>query len=122
MVKKDIVISEIVNYINSKLDAIYKNNPLVNIFIEPYISEAINTNISKLDSFLSMVTREDGMIDTDKILNGIMNKLVTTNINNIKGVSINNGDIKLDIPFINKSLVLNNKDIEELKTKLNQYK
>lgn len=122
MVKKDIVISEIINYINSKLDIIYKNNPLANIFIEPYISEAINTNISKLDSFLSMVTREDGMIDIDKILNGIMDKLVTANINNIKGISINNGDIKLDIPFINKSLVLNNKDIEELKIKLNQYK
>lgn len=122
MVKKDIVISEIVNYINSKLDAIYKNNPLANIFVEPYVSEAINANISKLDSFLSMVTREDGMIDIDKILNGIMDKLVTANINNIKGISINNGDIKLDIPFINKSLVLNNKDIEELKTKLNQYK
>lgn len=122
MVKKDIVISEIVNYINSKLDTIYKNNPLANIFVEPYVSEAINANISKLDSFLSMVTREDGMIDIDKILNGIMDKLVTANINNIKGISINNGDIKLDIPFINKSLVLNNKDIEELKTKLNQYK
>ena len=122
MVKKDIVISEIVNYINSKLDAIYKNNPLANIFVEPYVSEAINANISKLDSFLSMVTREDGMIDIDKILNGIMDKLVTANINNIKGISINNGDIKLDIPFINRSLVLNNKDIEELKTKLNQYK
>lgn len=122
MVKKDIVISEIINYINSKLDTIYKNNPLANIFIEPYVSEAINANISKLDSFLSMVTREDGMIDIDKILNGIMDKLVTANINNINGISINNGDIKLNIPFINKSLVLNNKDIEELKTKLNQYK
>lgn len=122
MVKKDIVISEIVNYINSKLDTIYKSNPIANIFAEPYISEAINANISKLDFFLSMVTHDDGMIDTDKILNGIMDKLVTANINNIKGINISNGDIKLNIPFTNKSLVLNNKDIEELKNKLNQYK
>lgn len=121
MINKDNLIEEILKFINSKIADISSNNPLFDIVAKPYLSKIVDTNVSKLDKALSLITDEKGMVDGDGLLNDMIDRLIVSKANTINGVTIGEGSIKVTIPFMNKTVIFDKDDFNELKTNIEKY-
>lgn len=121
MINKDNLIEEILKFINTKIADISSNNPLFDIVAKPYLSKIVDTNVSKLDKALSLITDEKGMVDGDGLLNDMIDKLIVSKANTINGVTIGEGSIKVTIPFMNKTVIFDKDDFNELKTNIEKY-
>lgn len=121
MINKDKAIQALTNFANSKLESLGKNNPVFNIFVQPYMERVINANISKIDKALTFIADEKGMVDIDGLINDITDKLVVSELNKFNGITIGNGQIVIDIPGMNKSIVFTTEDFKELHSNLNKY-
>lgn len=121
MINKDNLIEEILKFINSKIADISSSNPLFDIVVKPYLSKIVDTNVSKLDKALSLITDEKGMVDGDGLLNDMIDRLIVSKANTINGVTIGEGFIKVTIPFMNKTVIFDKDDFNELKTNIEKY-
>lgn len=121
MINKDNLIEEILKFINSKIADISSSNLLFDIVAKPYLSKIVDTNVSKLDKALSLITDEKGMVDGDGLLNDMIDKLIVSKANTINGVTIGEGSIKVTIPFMNKTVIFDKDDFNELKTNIEKY-
>lgn len=121
MINKDNLIEEILKFINTKITDISSNNPLFDIVAKPYISKVITNNVSKLDKALSLITDDKGMIDADGLLTDMIDRLIVSKANTINGVTIGEGSVKITIPFMNKTVVFDKDDFNELKTNIENY-
>lgn len=121
MINKDNLIEEILKFINSKIADISSSNPLLDIVAKPYLSKIVDTNVSKLDKVLSLITDEKGMVDGDELLNDMIDRLIVSKANTINGVTIGEGSIKVTIPFMNKTVIFDKDDFNELKTNIEKY-
>jgi hypothetical protein len=121
MINKDNLIEEILKFVNSKIADISSNNPLFDIVAKPYLSKIVDTNVSKLDKALSLITDEKGMVDGDGLLNDMIDRLIVSKANTINGVTIGEGSIKVTIPFMNKTVIFDKDDFNELKTNIEKY-
>lgn len=121
MINKDNLIEEILKFINTKIADISSNNPLFDIVAKPYLSKIVDTNVSKLDKALSLITDEKGMVDGDGLLNDMIDRLIVSKANTINGVTIGEGSIKVTIPFMNKTVIFDKDDFNELKTNIEKY-
>lgn len=121
MIYKDKLIEELLKFINTKISDISSSNPLFDIVAKPYLSKIVDANVSKLDKALSLITDENGMVDGDGLLNDMLDRLIVSKANTINGVTIGEGSIKLTIPFINKTVVFDKEDFDELKTNIENY-
>lgn len=121
MVKKDNALNILGSFVNTKLNTLGDNNPVFNIFVRPYVERVIGNNISKIDNLLSLITDENGMVDIDGIINDMIDRLVVSEVNKINGISIGQGEIKIDIPLINKSIVFTIDDFKELHNNIKKY-
>lgn len=61
------------------------------------------------------------MIDGDGLLNDMIDKLIVSKANTINGVTIGEGSIKVTIPFMNKTVIFDKDDFNELKTNIEKY-
>jgi len=113
MINKDNLIEEILKFINSKIADISSSNPLFDIVAKPYLSKIVDTNVSKLDKALSLIS--------DGLLNDMIDKLIVSKANTINGVTIGEGSIKVTIPFMNKTVIFDKDDFNELKTNIEKY-
>ena len=121
MINKDNLIVEILKFINTKITDISSNNPLFDIVAKPYISKVITNNVSKLDKALSLITDDKGMVDADGLLTDMIDRLIVSKTNTINGVTIGEGSVKITIPFMNKTVVFDKDDFNELKTNIENY-
>lgn len=121
MIKKDKFINGIINFINDKLANMANNSPMFDIFVRPYLAKMVNVNINKIDKALSLITDESGMVDAEGLINDMVDQLVIVKTNTINGISIGEGSIKINIPVINKTLVFNQEDFDELKNNIKKY-
>lgn len=121
MINKDNLIEEILKFINTKITDISSNNPLFDIVAKPYISKVITNNVSKLDKALSLITDDKGMVDADGLLTDMIDRLIVSKANTINGVTIGEGSVKITIPFMNKTVVFDKDDFNELKTNIENY-
>lgn len=121
MINKDNLIEEILKFINSKIADISSSNPLFDIVTKPYLSKIVDTNVSKLDKALSLITDEKGMVDGNGLLNDMIDRLIVSKANTINGVTIGEGSVKITIPFINKTVIFDKDDFNELKTNIENY-
>lgn len=87
----------------------------------PTFNIGVDTNVSKLDKALSLITDEKGMVDGDGLLNDIIDRLIVSKANTINGVTIGEGSIKVTIPFMNKTVIFDKDDFNELKTNIEKY-
>lgn len=85
------------------------------------LSKIVDTNVSKLDKALSLITDEKGMVDGDGLLNDMIDRLIVSKANTINGVTIGEGSIKVTIPFMNKTVIFDKDDFNELKTNIEKY-
>ena len=121
MINKDNLIEEILKFINTKIADISNNNPLFDIVAKPYISKVITNNVSKLDKTLSLIADDKGMVDADGLLTDMIDRLIVSKANTINGVTIGEGSVKITIPFMNKTVVFDKDDFNELKTNIENY-
>lgn len=121
MINKDDLIEEILKFVNSKIADISSSNLLFDIVAKPYLSKIVDTNVSKLDKALSLITDEKGMIDGDGLLTDMIDRLIVSKANTINGVTIGEGSVKITIPFMNKTVVFDKDDFNELKTNIEKY-
>lgn len=121
MVKKDNALNILGNFVNTKLNTLGDNNPIFNIFVRPYIERVISNNMSKVDNLLSLIADENGMVDIDGILNDMIDRLIVSEVNKINGINIGKGEIKIDVPLINKSIVFTTDDFKELHNNIRKY-
>lgn len=121
MYTKEQIISKLETYLNNKIDELSINNSLVMV-LRPIIHRATKKVMCKIDKMLDFIADEKGMIDVEEILNEVENNLVTAASKSypdvFNGISVGNGKISVDIPFINKELVFTKEDIEDLKNYL----
>lgn len=121
MINKDNLIEEILKFINTKITDISSNNPLFDIVAKPYISKVITNNVSKLDKALSLIADDKDMVDADGLLTDMIDRLIVSKANTINGVTIGEGSVKITIPFMNKTVVFDKDDFNELKTNIENY-
>lgn len=121
MVTKETIINEIINYANSKVNSIANESVLFDILFKPFITEVVNVNIAKLDSALSLVTNDEGLINAEKLINDIVDNLVVAPVKNIKGINVGDGKVEINLPMIGGSVVFDRSDFEELKTNINKH-
>ena len=121
MVTKETIINEIINYANSKVNSIANESVLFDILFKPFITEVVNVNIAKLDSALSLVTNDEGLINAEKLINDIVDNLIVAPVKNIKGINVGDGKVEINLPMIGGSVVFDRSDFEELKTNINKH-
>lgn len=121
MIKRKTVVDNVVSFLNNRLTEACQTNPLMS-FVRPYFARCINNNLYKIDKALKLVEDENGMVDIEGIIDDTISNLLV--FENRKypdlfgGLEIGNGDIKINIPFINKKLIINTDDIELFKQQL----
>lgn len=114
-----ILINKIKGYINSQINTMAINTPVVG-FMKPFITRALDKNIHKLNSALSLISDNEGNVDIENIISEIIQNLMTTrpftiNTSFIGDIEVGGGTIKLNIPFLDKQLVFNKSDLESFK-------
>lgn len=116
------VISKLREYIISQIDTLAKTNPLIG-FTKPLIIRAINNNIDKADKTISIFADKNGNIDIENIVNEMVESVISTKPFNIHtsfigDVNIGDGKIIFNLPFIDKNIVFNENDLENLRKAL----
>lgn len=118
----DNVMSNLKGYIDKKLGVLATNDPLMAL-IKPFASRAINNNLYQVETILKQIADKDGMIDVDGLLSETIESVLNTkpfriNSGVLGELEIGSGKVKMDIPMLNKALVLNHQDLLELKEML----
>lgn len=122
MVTKEQLIDNLRRYIDTQINVMSKTTPVIN-FMRPLLTRAMDNNIHKVSRLLDMVTDSEGTIDVDNILTEMISSVVNTepfilNTSFIGDVEMGGGSIKINLPFVNKRLVLDKSDLETLKEML----
>lgn len=119
MITKTKLIEGINIFVDDYLDKISANNPAV-CFMKPLATRAIKKKLNGADKFIDMIADDNGNIDVSNILSEMAESLMkvnefTVNVPMIGDVLIGGGKIELGIPFINKTVVFKDTDINYLK-------
>lgn len=106
-------------YITSQIDIMSKNTPMIS-FMKPLITRALDKNFNKVTKALDLIADENGNIDIENILTEMSEGLLNTNPFSFKtqfigDIEIGGGQIKFNLPFTSKKLVLNMDDINTFK-------
>ena len=110
------------SYILLQLDSMSKSNPMVG-FMKPFITRALDKNFGKVTKALDLISDKEGNIDIENIITEMMENLMNTNPFTFKtsfigDIEIGGGEIKFNLPFTSKRLVLNIADLETFKEML----
>lgn len=109
-------------YVVTQVDTMSKNTPIIS-FMKPLITRALDKNFNKITKALDLITDENGNIDIENILAEMSEELLNTNPFSFKtqvigDIEIGDGQIKFNLPFTSKRLVLNMDDINTFKEML----
>lgn len=109
-------------YILSQIDILSGNNPMVN-FMKPLITRGLDKNFFKVTKALDLIADKDGKVDVEGILTEMIDNVKSSepfsfNTSFIGEIEVGKGEIKFNIPFINKRLVLDSTDLSTLKEML----
>ena len=110
------------SYVSLQLDSMSKSNPMIG-FMKPFITRALDKNFDKVTKTLDLISDKEGNIDIENIITEMMENLMNTNPFTFKtsfigDIEIGGGEIKFNLPFTSKRLVLNITDLETLKEML----
>ena len=110
------------SYVSLQLDSMSKSNPMIG-FMKPFITRALDKNFSKVAKALDLISDKEGNIDIESIITEMMENLMNTNPFTFKtsfigDIEIGGGEIKFNLPFTSKRLVLNITDLETFKEML----
>lgn len=114
--------SNIYDYFTNQIEALSINNPIIKLS-KPILNNLLKNNISKLDKYLNMIAKEDGTIDIEEILDDMFKTINDPNRFDISvpilgDIKIGNSTVELNIPYVNKGLILDSDDLQLLKESL----
>lgn len=120
----DIIMGNLQKFIDQRLTSLAMENPLLAL-VKPLAVRAINNNLYKVEALLKQISDKDGLVDVEGILSEMSDSIMKTkpfklNTGLLGELEIGAGRIKIDIPMMDKSLVLNQQDLTELKDMLIQ--
>ena len=110
------------SYVSLQLDGMSKSNPMIG-FMKPFITRALDKNFDKVTKTLDLISDKEGNIDIENIITEMMENLMNTNPFTFKtsfigDIEIGGGEIKFNLPFTSKRLVLIITDLETFKEML----
>lgn len=116
------LIDNLKSYVSLQLDSMSKSNPMVG-FMKPFITRVLDKNFDKVTKTLDLISDKEGNIDIENIITEMMENLMNTNPFTFKtsfigDIEIGGGEIKFNLPFTSKRLVLNITDLETFKEML----
>ena len=109
-------------YVTTQLNTMSKNTPIIG-FMKPLITRALDKNFNKVTGFLDLIANDEGKVDIENILAEMMDGVLNTEpfifkTSFIGDVEIGGGQIKFNLPFTNKRLMLDITDLEAFKEML----
>lgn len=119
MITKQGLIASLKIFANTQLDKIAKDTPMLAL-AKPLIQRGLNNNINKVSSYLDFIANEKGEIDIENILPEMINSVMTIepfliNAGTFGDIIVGGGYIRVTIPYINREVVFDHKDLEALK-------
>jgi hypothetical protein len=113
------LIENLQRYVDIQITEMAKTSPMMG-FMKPIIARVVNNGIDRADNALRLIADKDGNIDIEGIITEMSESLInsrpfTINTSFIGDIVIGNGDIKIQIPYINKELVFNSVDLQHFK-------
>lgn len=122
MITIDKLTENLKTYVVTQIDTMSKNTPMIS-FMKPLITRALDKNFNKITKALDLISDENGNIDIENILAEMSEGLLNTNpflfkTQVIGDIEIGGGQIKFNLPFTSKRLVLNMDDINTFKEML----
>lgn len=108
-------------YIDKQIASMAKTNPAIS-FMRPLITRALDKNFNKVGKLADLIADEKGNIDIASILDEMIENTLCTEpftINSPMGdIEIGEGLIKIELPLVNKKVVLNQEDLQVFKEML----
>lgn len=109
-------------YIITQVDILSGNNPMIG-FMKPLIVRGLDKNFSKVTKALDLISNKEGKVDVEGILSEMIDQVKTSkpftiNTSLIGDIEIGDGHVRLNIPFINRGLILDSTDLDTLKEML----
>lgn len=106
-------------FIEVQLSNMAKTNPVISFF-KPIASRALKKKLSGITSFLDLIADENGNIDAENIISEMTASLINTqpfgiDVPMLGKITIGGGRIEMGIPFTDKSIILSEGDLVELK-------
>lgn len=122
MITKDKLISNLKEYALSQVNKMAKGSPGVAL-LKPYIIRVIDNSTPQISKPLGLIADKNNNIDAENMISEMYTSIMNTspfkiNIPVVGEMEIGGGHIKVNIPIINKDLILNSEDLEELKQTL----
>lgn len=117
MIAKDVLITRLAQYLESKFAEIAAGKPILQL-AKPIASRIIINSVGKTDNILSLLVDADGKIDVKGILSDYVDNVLdgpTMNLP-INGSTIGEGKISIELPLNCGKLIFNKTDIEDLQT------
>lgn len=119
MMTKIQLIEKLQYFVEVQLNNMAKTNPVISFF-KPIASRVLKKKLSGITSFLDLVADENGNIDAENIIGEMTTSLMNTqpfgiDVPTLGRVTIGGGRIEMGIPFTDKSIVLSEGDLVELK-------
>ena len=120
MMNKIQLIEGLQQFIGTQLETMSRTNPVVSFF-RPIASRVLKKKVGGITGMLDLIADENGNIDAEAIISEMTASLINTqpfrlNVPVLGDLIIGGGRIEMEIPFIDKNIVLNEKDLTELKS------
>lgn len=106
-------------FVEVQLSNMAKTNPVISFF-RPIVSRAVKKKLSGITNVLDLIADESGNIDAENIISEMTASLMNTqpfhiNVPALGDILIGGGKIEIGIPFTDKSIVLSEGDLVELR-------
>lgn len=119
MMNKIQLIEKLQYFVEVQLSNMAKTNPVISFF-RPIVSRAVKKKLSGITNVLDLIADESGNIDAENIISEMTASLMNTqpfhiNVPALGDILIGGGKIEIGIPFTDKSIVLSEGDLVELR-------
>lgn len=119
MMTKLQLIEKLQYFVEVQLGNMAKTNPVISFF-KPIASRALKKKLSGITGTLDLIADENGNIDAENIISEMTTSLMNTQpfkimVPSLGELTIGGGRIEMGIPFTDKSIVLGENDLIELK-------
>lgn len=119
MMNKIQLMEKLQYFIEAQLSNMANTNPVISFF-RPIVSRVLKKKLSGITNVLDLIADESGNIDAENIISEMTTSLMNTqlfhiNVPALGDILIGGGKIEIGIPFTDKSIVLSEGDLVELR-------
>lgn len=114
-----LIISRLKEFVQVKLNSLVTTNPQI-AFLKPFATRYIDNKVDKIEAFLYNFADKEGNIDLEGIIDEAVDNLINKKraewtMGESEKIIIEDGKIKIDLPFINKQVILDDNDLQDFR-------